>query len=149
MGGANCDDSKRYWFLLLSLFPEILHKAYERVRSRQKRQKFSNIWRIFHVPLFNAEAEFVDIVGTKVFPPCYSQSPLITDSNPSPSLEQQHCIRKPQVWELSKLCLENLMNTQDKVCWDGRTKPDWDFLWIWYLIQRRRSHSTNPSPFLE
>ncbi len=84
VGGANCDDSKRYWFLFSSLFPEILHKAYERFRSRQKREKFSNIWRIFHVPLFNAEAEFVDIIWTKVFPPCYSQSPLLTDSTPTP-----------------------------------------------------------------
>ncbi len=40
-------------------------KLMKELESRQKRKKFSNIWRIFHISLFNAEAEFLDVIGTK------------------------------------------------------------------------------------
>ncbi len=52
----------------------------------------------------------------KIFPPCYSQSPLLTDLRTSPPplskivlklvCNVRHCIRKPHVWELSRLCPE-------------------------------------------
>ncbi len=48
----------------------------------------------------------------KNFPPCYSQSPLLTDLTPlsksgrfGTGLSCKHCLRKPQVW-LSRLCPE-------------------------------------------
>ncbi len=48
------------------------------------------------------------------FPPCYSQSPLLTDFTPPPfeqkwfetGLQRKHCIHKPWPWELSRLCPE-------------------------------------------
>ncbi len=47
------------------------------------------------------------------FPPCYSQSPLLTDYTPPPPQKWfengfycKHYLRKPQVWELSRLCPE-------------------------------------------
>ncbi len=57
------------------------------------------------------------------FPPWYSQSPLLTDFISLPSLEQKclklglsckHCIRKPKVRELSRLCPET--STKLYVC---------------------------------
>jgi hypothetical protein len=38
--------------------------------------------------IISSEAEFLDVIGTKnleSFPPCYSQSPLLTDPPPPPS----------------------------------------------------------------
>ncbi len=63
----------------------------------------------------STEAEFLDITWTiafKSFPPCYSQSPLLTDYT-SPSLEQK-CFEtdlwwKPQVWEHSRSCPKTSM----------------------------------------
>ncbi len=68
------------------------------------------------------EAEFLDVIWhkiLKIFPPCYLQSPLQLDFTPPPpppslsksawvetGLQCKHCIRKPQVWELSRLCPE-------------------------------------------
>ncbi len=50
----------------------------------------------------------------KGFPPCYSQSPLLSDFTPprfdrkwfETSLQCQDCTRKPQVWKLSSFCPE-------------------------------------------
>jgi hypothetical protein len=47
--------------------------------------------------------------GQKSFLPCYLHSPLLTDFDPPPFetfLWSKHCKRKPQVWELSRLCPE-------------------------------------------
>ncbi len=64
------------------------------------------------------EAEFLDVIGKKVlwvFPPWYSQSPLLSDLLSPPPLQKwfeigfqcnKHRIRKPQYWEYSSLCLE-------------------------------------------
>ncbi len=57
----------------------------------------------------------------KRFPPCYSQSPLLTEftSSPPPHPEQKwfetgfackHCIWKPQVWEISRYCNARNLN---------------------------------------
>ncbi len=69
------------------------------------------------------EAEFLDVIGTKrlkSFPPCFSQSPILTNLHPSP-LEQKwfeivcnvnivYCIWKPQVWELCPETSTKLQN---------------------------------------
>jgi hypothetical protein len=50
--------------------------------------KQTHLWAI----LLSPEAEFLDVIGTKaltVFPPCYSQSPPLTDFTPTPLLEQE------------------------------------------------------------
>ncbi len=50
----------------------------------------------------------------KSFPPCYSQSPLLTDFTPleqkwfEAGLWYKNCVQKSQVWELSRLCPETL-----------------------------------------
>jgi hypothetical protein len=54
------------------------------------------------------EAKFLDAIGTILL--AVSQSPLLTDFTPPPPQHHEwfetgykHCIRKPQVWELSRL----------------------------------------------
>ncbi len=62
------------------------------------------------------EAEFLDVIGTKEFSPLLFTATSANEFYSLP-LEQKRfetglsckqCIRKPQVWELSRLCPENL-----------------------------------------
>ncbi len=50
--------------------------------------------------------KFLDVMGIKVlrFPPCYSQTPLLTDFTLSPRRAKKHCMQK--VGELSRFCSE-------------------------------------------
>ena len=59
----------------------------------------------------------------KSFPPCYLKSPLQIDSPPAlekkwveNGLQCKNCIRKPQVWELSRLCPETSTNLYVHKC---------------------------------
>ncbi len=73
----------------------------------------------------NSEAKFLGECwdkSLKSFPTCYSQSPLLTDFLPplplppvkwfESGLDCKHCIRKTQVWELSRLCPETQQNCE-------------------------------------
>jgi hypothetical protein len=95
--------------------------------------------------------------GLKSFPPFYSQSPLLTDILPPPPLSKsgllcKHCIRKPQVLELSRLLTKNLNEIvrswiRLQICvWGGWGDGEGFFFFLKLTILLIRKEHCEPAP---